>query len=73
METLHDEEILEIINEGQESKLYRTIVPLNTEKDKNKSGEQLCSEIFSHSEDKCDINRNMLAAIFARDPLKFKD
>lgn len=30
-------------------------------------------EIFDHTENKIDINRNMLANVFITDPSKFKD
>ena len=71
MDDLTVDEILEDVNEGKGSTLYRTIVPINIEKDKGKTHSKLYSEIYRHAEDKSDINRNMLATIFARDPKKF--
>ena len=73
MNEMTDEQILEDINEGKESQLFRSIVPINIKKDNDKTTTQIFEDIYRHSEDKVDINRNMLATIFARNPKKFEE
>ena len=53
--------------------MYRSIIEEDPNEDIKKSEYQIMREIFDHTENKIDINRNMLASVYATDPSKFKD
>lgn len=56
----------------QDWNLYQTIIKLS-EEDEFKSPDVLLEEIYKHVEAKTDVNRNMLALIFSRNPEKYKN
>ena len=53
--------------------MYRSIIDEDPNEDQKKTEFQIMREIFDHTENKIDVNRNMLANVFATDPSKFKD
>ena len=53
--------------------MYRSIIEENPNEDSKKTEYQIMREIFDHTENKMDVNRNMLASVYVTDPSKFKD
>lgn len=54
------------------SRMYRTIIDEEIQSDSFKNEYDLMREVYSHTENKVDVIRNMLAQIYVKDPLKFK-
>ena len=53
--------------------MYRSVIKNDPLKDANKSEAQIVQELYTHTEHKNDINRNMLATLFIKDPYKFSE
>ena len=53
--------------------MYRTVIKNDPLKDANKTEAQIAEELYTHTEHKNDINRNMLATLYVKDPYKFSD
>lgn len=50
-------------------KIYETIIEMKP--DENQKYDEVYTDIYQHTQSKSDLNRNMLAVIFERDPEKF--
>jgi len=53
--------------------MYRVIIKEDPERDGLKSHYDIMREVYDHTENKVDLERNTMATFFALDPLKFKD
>ena len=56
-----------------EEVMYRTVLNNDPMRDANKSQAQISNEVYHHTEVKNDVNRNMLATLYVRDPHKFNE
>ena len=52
--------------------MYRMILNEEPNEDARKTHYEIMREVYSHTENKQDVSRNMLATLFVRDPAKFR-
>lgn len=67
-----DQQLKEATTVGKESRLFRTIVAMDAEGDDKKQTYEVYKDIWRHTQNKTDVNRNMVATIYAQNPKKFK-
>ena len=53
--------------------MYRSILTEEPNEDARKTHYEIMREVYDHTENKIDVGRNMLATIFVRDPIKYRD
>ena len=69
-----DDEDYKPYDEGAEmSKLYRQILGEETNEDLGKSHHEVMRDVYGHTENKTDVLRNVLAAIYVKDPTAFTE
>ena len=68
-----DEDLKPFDENDQMAAMYRMILKEEPNEDSRKTHHQIMREVFSHTENKQDVSRNMLATLFVRDPAKFRD
>ena len=67
------EDDLKPFDENDEmAKMYRMILNEEPNEDARKTHYEIMREVYSHTENKQDVSRNMLATLFVRDPAKFR-
>mgnify|MGYP000851895560 CR=1 FL=1 len=70
MEEMATKDLYQIVHKPKKGlKIYEEVIDMNP--DENKNFNQIYTDIYKHTEDKADLNRNMLAVIFERDPERF--
>ena len=68
---MSNEQLLEKTNIEKYSPLFDSILPIEPKKDAKKSELQISADIFKHTETKMEVNRNMLATLYVKDPNQF--
>ena len=67
-----EEEDLKPFDEKDDmANMYRMILKEEPNEDARKTHYEIMREVYSHTENKQDVSRNMLATLFVRDPASF--
>ena len=67
-----DDDLKPFDENDEMAKMYRMILNEEPNEDARKTHYEIMREVYSHTENKQDVSRNMLATLFVRDPAKFR-